>query len=90
MIDRKTGEATDLLFACPGTPVARTYINATSIPMLCRKAGVPQTDVRGRITRHRARATIASQLYNAEVPLTSFELQAWPGHRSTETTQHYA
>ncbi|WP_216850006.1 tyrosine-type recombinase/integrase [Acidisoma sp. L85] len=90
MIDRKTGEATDLLFACRAIPVARTYINATIIPMLCRKAGVSQTDVRGRITSHRARATIASQLYNAKEPMTLFELQAWLGHRSPETTQHYA
>jgi hypothetical protein len=58
--------------------------------MLCRKAGVSQSDVRGRITSHRARATIASQLYNAKEPMTLFELQAWLGHRSPETTQHYA
>ena len=90
MTDRKTGEATDLLFACRGIPVARTYINATIIPMLCHKAGVSQNDVRGRITSHRARATIASQLYNAKEPMTLFELQAWLGHRSPETTQHYA
>ena len=58
--------------------------------MLCRKAGVSPSDVRGRITSHRARATIASQLYNAKEPMTLFELQAWLGHRSPETTQHYA
>ena len=46
--------------------------------------------VRGHITSHRARATIASQLYNAKEPMTLFELQAWLGHRSPETTQHYA
>ena len=70
--------------------MAKTYINATVIPMLCRKAGVSPSDVRGRITSHRARATIASQLYNAKEPMTLFELQAWLGHRSPETTQHYA
>jgi integrase len=90
MADRKTGEAVDLLFACRGHAVANTYINATIIPMLCRKAGVAPSDVRGRITSHRARATIASQLYNAKEPMTLFELQAWLGHRSPETTQHYA
>ena len=90
MTDRKTGEAVDLLFACRGLAVAKTYINATIIPMLCRKAGVLPNDVRGRITSHRARATIASQLYNAKEPMTLFELQAWLGHRSPETTQHYA
>jgi Phage integrase family len=58
--------------------------------VLCRKAGIPFEDARGRITSHRARATIASQLYNAKEPMTLFELQAWLGHRSPETTQHYA
>jgi hypothetical protein len=58
--------------------------------MLCRKAGVPAVDARGSITSHRARSTIASQLYNAKEPMTLFELQAWLGHRSPESTQHYA
>lgn len=39
--------------------------------MLCAKAGVS----------HRARSTIASQLYDAEEPMALFELQAWLGHR---------
>ena len=90
MTDRKTGEEVNVLFACRGVPVANTYINKTLIPMLCRKAGVERGDVRGRITSHRARATIASQLYNAKEPMTLFELQAWLGHRSPETTQYYA
>ena len=90
MVDRKTGEMVDLLFACRGVPVANTYINKALIPLLCRKAGVERADVRGRITSHRARATIASQLYNAKEPMTLFELQAWLGHRSPETTQYYA
>jgi integrase len=58
--------------------------------MLCRKAGVPDTDIRGSITSHRARSTIASQLYNAKEPMTLFELQAWLGHRELSSTQHYA
>ncbi len=49
--------------------------------MLCRKAGVPAADVRG---------SIASQLYNAKEPMTLFELQAWLGHRSPQSTQFYA
>ena len=72
------------------SPVPTRYLNTTLIPLLCRKAGVPLEDARGRITSHRARATIASQLYNAKEPMTLFELQAWLGHRSPETTQHYA
>jgi hypothetical protein len=58
--------------------------------MLCRKAGVPPADVRGNITSHRARSTIASQLYNAKEPMTLFELQAWLGHRSPQSTLYYA
>ncbi|MFF3159902.1 tyrosine-type recombinase/integrase [Streptomyces sp. NPDC057910] len=90
MLDRKTSEHVDLLFALRARRVAKTYLNKTIIPSLCRKAGVPTTDVRGNITSHRARSTIASQLYNAKEPMTLFELQAWLGHRSPESTQHYA
>jgi hypothetical protein len=46
--------------------------------------------VRGRITSHRARSTIASQLFNAKEPMTLFELQEWLGHSSPDATQHYA
>jgi hypothetical protein len=53
-------------------------------------ARVPAADVRGNITSHRARSTIASQLYNAKEPMTLFELQAWLGHRSPQSTQFYA
>jgi len=89
-LDRKTSEHVDLLFCVRAHPVAKTYINRTIIPALCRKAGVPATDVRGNITSHRARSTIASQLYNAKEPMTLFGLQAWLGHRNPATTQHYA
>ena len=61
-IDRKTGERVALVFALRGRSLATQYFNKTMIPLLCRKAGVPQADARGRITSHRARATIASQL----------------------------
>jgi hypothetical protein len=89
-LDRKTGEQVDLLFCVRAHPVAKNYINRSIIPALCAKAGVPTADVRGNITSHRARSTIASQLYNAKEPMTLFELQAWLGHRSPNTTQHYA
>ena len=77
--DRRAGRPAVLR---PRQPVARTYINHTIIPALCAKAGVPTADVRGNITSHRARSTIASQLYNAKEPMTLFELQAWLGHRT--------
>lgn len=89
-LDGKTNEHVDLLFCVRAHPVAKNYINRTLIPSLCEKAGVPTADVRGNITSHRARSTIASQLYNAKEPMTLFELQAWLGHRSPTSTQHYA
>jgi len=88
-IDPKTGERVDLLFCLRGRPLQGRYLNHSLIPFLCRKAGIPPADARGRITSHRARSTIATQLYNAKEPMTLFELQAWLGHRSPETTLHY-
>jgi len=87
--DRKTGESVDYLFCYRARPVPREYINGGLIPLLCRKAQVPLKDVRGSITSHRARSTIASQLFNARDPMSLFELQAWLGHRSPVTTRNY-
>ena len=89
-IDRRTGEPADMLFCFRGTQLSSRYINRVLVPLLCRKAGVPRDDVRGAITGHRARATIATQLYNAKDPMSLFELQAWLGHSSPHSTQHYA
>jgi integrase len=88
-IDPKTGERVAFLFCLRGRPLHDHYLNRSLIPVLCQKAGVPTADARGRITSHRARSTIATQLYNAKEPMTLFELQAWLGHRSPETTLHY-
>ena len=88
-LDPKTGAQVDPLFSHRGRRVGSGYINARLIPLLCRKAGVPREDARGAITSHRARSTIASQLYNAREPLNLSELQAWLGHRSPESTRHY-
>lgn len=88
-LDRKTGERVDLLFTYRACPMPRRMINQSIIPMLCRKAGVPRQDVKGSITSHRARATIASQLFNSRQPMSLFELQAWLGHASPASTQHY-
>jgi integrase len=90
LLDRRTGEMIDPLFAIRARRISVAYINNTVIPMLCRKAGVPAADVRGNITSHRARSTIASQLYNAKEPMTLCELQAWLGHRSPQSTAFYA
>lgn len=88
-VDPKTGEAVQYLFAYRGYRVGQPYLNQTLIPLLCRKAGIPERDARGRITSHRARATIATQLFNAKEPMTLFELQEWLGHRSPHATQYY-
>ncbi len=90
LADRKTGEIVQFLFCHRGRAVPKEYLNRYLIPMLCAKAGIPRADARGTITSHRARATIATQLYNAKDPMTLFELQAWLGHRSPAATQHYA
>ena len=90
MLDNKTGELVHFLFVYRTRRVSNRYLNHTLIPALCKKAGVPRRDSRGAITSHRARATIASQLYNAREPLSLFELQQWMGHRRPESTQSYA
>ena len=59
--DERTGEQIDFLVLIRLTPVGPSYLNDTLIPTLCKKAGVPTADVRGNITSHRARSTIASQ-----------------------------
>jgi integrase len=87
--DRKTGVRVHLLFTHRARPMRREIINESIIPMLCRKTGVPASDVRGTITSHCARATIASQLLNSREPISLFELQAWLGHGSPASTQHY-
>jgi integrase len=90
MQDPKTNELVHLLFCYRGYRVGKTYINEAIIPMLCRKSGVPEHDARGDITSHRARSTIATQLFNAKEPRSLFELQEWLGHRSPASTQYYA
>ncbi len=88
--DPKTGEMVDFLFLYRLTVIGQGYLNDVLIPTLCRKAGVPRADVRGNITSHRGRSTIASQLFNAKEPMTLFELQQWLGHTTPAATQHYA
>ena len=88
--DRKTGAKTEYLFAHRGNPLGREYLNARLIPLLCERAGIPRADERGAITSHRARATLATLLYNAPEGLSIFELMQWLGHQDPGTTQHYA
>jgi len=87
--DRKTGAKTQYLFAHRGKSLGREYLNARLIPLLCERAGIPRADERGAITSHRARATLATLLYNAPEGLSIFELMQWLGHKDPGTTQHY-
>jgi integrase len=89
-IDLKTGTQVHYLFSYRGRGVGLAYLNDRLIPMLCRKAGVEEQDARGNITSHRARSTIASQLYNAKDPMSLMELKEWLGHRWLSSTQSYA
>jgi hypothetical protein len=54
------------------------------------QAGVPSSDLRGQITSHRARSTIATQIYNAKEPMSLLALKEWLGHRRLASTQWYA
>lgn len=88
-LDFKTGEAVEFLFCYRGKLISSDYINGALIPLLCHKAGIPLEDSRGKITSHRARATIASMLYNAKEPLSIFELKEYLGHKHLSSTQQY-
>jgi integrase len=59
LIDRKTGKPTTYLFQYRNELMGKAFLNVSAIPLLCNLAGVSQTDVVGRITSHRARATTA-------------------------------
>jgi hypothetical protein len=88
-LDRKTSENVRYVFSYRGQRVSKYYVNRVLVALLCRKAGIPDTDSRGRITSHRARATIASMLYNAKEPLTLEELKEYLGHKQLSSTQRY-
>jgi integrase len=88
-LDGKTSEPVHYLFSYRGVHISKGYINRCLIPQLCRKANIPEEDSRGAITSHRARATIASMLYNAKEPLDIFQLQKYLGHKHLSSTQHY-
>jgi integrase len=88
--DRKTGARVEYLFSHRGHVIGYQYLNARLIPSLCEKAGIPKEDERGAITSHRARATLATLLYNAPDGLSIFDLKQWLGHKDVSSTQHYA
>jgi integrase len=89
-LDAKTNEMVNFLFSFRGIRIAPEYINGHVIPLLCAKANIPLRDAMGKITAHRARATIASALYNAPEGLGIGELGQWLGHKDIRSTQYYA
>ena len=58
--DRKTHKPTNYLFQYRNERMGPTFLNDSAIPLLCKRACVSQTDIVGRITSHRARATTAT------------------------------
>jgi len=60
LADRKTHKPTNYLFQYRNELMGERFLNNSVIPLLCKLAGVSQTDVVGRITSHRARATTAT------------------------------
>jgi len=88
-VDGKTGEVVQYLFSYRGARISKGYLNRCLIPHLCRKANIPEEDSRGAITSHRARATIASMLYNAKEPLDILQLRDYLGHKHLASTQSY-
>ena len=57
LCDRKKGGMIDFLFLHRMRHLGPYFLNPRLIPRLCKKAGVPQRDLRGEITSHRVRST---------------------------------
>ena len=89
LLDRTAGRLTDHLFCYRAQRIGKTFVNDVIIPMLLRKAGLPACDTRGYITSHRARATLATKLYNNTSGMTALEVMSWLGHAKLSSSQHY-
>jgi integrase len=87
--DYKTSEVVNFLFVWRGKQVGPNYLNTTIIPMLCRKAGIPVEDALGKISSHRARHTLATQLSNAPTPMSDPNLRHWLGHTDNSSLGFY-
>jgi len=88
-LDRITLQPTDYLFCNRGRKLARGFINRTLIPLLLTKAGLPESDSRGAITSHRARATLATSLYSPQSGMAAIEVMQWLGHTDLATGRYY-
>jgi len=82
--DRKTRKQVGYLFSVRDRAMGANFLNQTLIPLLCRKAGVPQEDAVGRITSHRSRATNAQWL--RDMGMSPSDIGRILGHKHPETT----
>jgi hypothetical protein len=64
--------------------MGQNFLNRHLIPLLCRKAGVPEEDAIGRITSHRSRATNAQWL--RDMGLSPSDIGRILGHKHPERT----
>jgi hypothetical protein len=51
-IDLKDGSRSDFLSCYRNQRMSEGFLNNALIPLLCRKAGIPDADTRGTITSH--------------------------------------
>jgi integrase len=82
MIDRKTSKPTFYLFQTRNQLMSADFLNKYVIPLLCKLAGVSQTDVVGRITSHRARATTATWMH--KMGMTPSDIGRMLGHTNPQ------
>lgn len=87
-IDLKDGSRVDFLFCSRNQHMSEVFLNKTLIPLLCRKAGIPEADARGTITSHRARSTIATMLRKRGVSLD--DIAHYLGHANNRSVTSYA
>ncbi len=87
-VDRKDNALVDFLFCLRGVRMGQKFLNHSLIPVLCRRAGVPEHDARGTITGHRARSTIATMLRRNGLSLD--DIAEFLGHANANMVRSYA
>jgi len=87
-VDRKDDALVDFLFCLRGVRMGQKFLNHSLIPVLCRRAGVPEHDARGTITGHRARSTIATMLRRNGLSLD--DIAEFLGHANANMVRSYA
>ncbi len=88
LVDLKDNSLVDFLFCFRGKRLGNNFINTSLIPVLCKRAGVPEHDARGAITGHRARSTIATMLRKNGLSLD--DISQFLGHTRPEMVKAYA